>query len=59
MNVELYVLFAVSFFEHSVVENVSNLRDLPWCVHNRNILLDSQWPLWRSGRLLDHRLHGN
>jgi hypothetical protein len=54
MNMEFNVLFTISFFEHSVVENVGNLRDLTWCVHNRNILLDPQWPLRRSGRLLDH-----
>lgn len=54
MNMEFNVLFTISFFEHSVVENVGDLRDLTWCVHNRNILLDPQWPLRRSGRLLDH-----
>jgi hypothetical protein len=52
-------LFTISFFEHSVIKDVSNLRYLSWSVHNRNILLDPQWPLWRRCGLLDHRLHGD
>ena len=59
MNVKLNVLFTISFFEHSVVENVRNLRDLTWSVHNWNILLDPQWPFLRRGGLVDHRLHGD
>jgi hypothetical protein len=57
MNVKLNVLFTISFFEHSVVENIRNLRYLTWSVHNWNILLDPQRPLWWRSGLMDHRLH--
>ena len=57
MYVELNILFTISFFEHSVIKDVSNLRYLSWSVHNWNILLNPQWPLWRRGGLLDHGLH--
>lgn len=59
MNVELNVLLTISFLEHSVIKDVCNLRYLTRSVHNRNILLDSKWPLRRRCGLLYHRLHGN
>ena len=45
MDVKFYVLVTGALIEHAVVENVGDLRDLPWGVHDRHVLLDSQGSL--------------
>ena len=56
MNVELYILIAVAFLEHSIVEDVGYLGYLSRRVHDWHILLDPEWSL-RWG-LVHYRLHG-